>query len=75
MNFWQFCDFSLTKSFKTYLGPMLPPDDRHWQLIYPNFLHGLYYISKALMKIMDIFATEYNQGKKKENIKGTFTQM
>jgi hypothetical protein len=54
---------------------MLPPDDRHWQLIYPNFLHGLYYISNALMKIMDIFATEYNQGKKKENIKGTFTQM
>ncbi len=25
------------KSVRTYLGPMLPPDDINWQLIYPNY--------------------------------------
>ncbi len=26
------------KSCKTYLGPILPPGDRIWQLIYPDFI-------------------------------------
>ncbi len=29
------CDFSLNKSCKTYLGPVLPPGNKIWQLIYP----------------------------------------
>ncbi len=33
---WQFCNFFLNKSGIAYLGPMLPPSSRHWQLIYPN---------------------------------------
>jgi len=33
-----FCDFSLNKSHETYLEPMLPPGDRNWQLIYPNWI-------------------------------------
>ncbi len=32
----QFCDFSLNKSNKTYLGLMLPPVTRNWQLISPH---------------------------------------
>ncbi len=28
--------FSLSKSGKTYLRPMMPPGDRMWQLIYPD---------------------------------------
>jgi hypothetical protein len=31
-----YCDFSLNKSYKTYLRPMLPPGGRNWQLIYTN---------------------------------------
>jgi hypothetical protein len=34
--FSKFCYFSLNKSYKTYLGPMLSPGVRNWQLIYPN---------------------------------------
>jgi hypothetical protein len=29
----EFGDFSLSKSCKTYPGPMLPPGGRKWQLI------------------------------------------
>jgi len=35
LNYSQFCDFLLIKRCKTYLGPILPPFDRNWQLIYP----------------------------------------
>jgi hypothetical protein len=35
LSYEQFCDFSLIKSCKTYLGPMLPPGGRNLQLIYP----------------------------------------
>ncbi len=28
--------FFTIKSQKTYLGPMLPPGDKNWQLLYPN---------------------------------------
>jgi len=28
--------FLQNKSCKIYLGPMLPPGDKNWQLIYPN---------------------------------------
>jgi hypothetical protein len=37
MNYQQFCDVSLNKSYKTYPGPMLPPVVRNWQLINPNY--------------------------------------
>ena len=37
VSFKQFCDFSLNKSCKTYLGPMLPPVGRNWQLISPHW--------------------------------------
>ncbi len=33
LSFGQFCDFSLNKSCKTYLGTMMPPGSRNWQLI------------------------------------------
>ncbi len=33
----QFCDFSLNKSYKTHERPMLLPDDRLWQVTYPNY--------------------------------------
>ncbi len=33
LNYYQCCDFSQNKSCKTYLGPMLPPGSRNWQLI------------------------------------------
>ena len=33
-----FCNFSLIKSCKTYLRPILPPGGRNWQLIYANYL-------------------------------------
>ncbi len=33
VEFKQFCDFSLNKSCKTYLGTMLPPGGRNWKLI------------------------------------------
>jgi hypothetical protein len=36
VSFWQFCDFSLNKSFETYLGTMLPPGGRNGQLILPR---------------------------------------
>jgi len=36
-----FCYFSQNKSFLAYLGPMLPPGDKNWQLIYPNLPNGL----------------------------------
>jgi hypothetical protein len=32
----QFCDFSLNKSCKAYLGTMLPPVGKNWQLISPH---------------------------------------
>ncbi len=35
-SYYQFCDFSPHKSCKTYRGSMLPPDNRHWQQIYPS---------------------------------------
>ncbi len=35
-SFWQICDFSQNKSCETYLGPMLQPGGRNWQLIYSN---------------------------------------
>jgi hypothetical protein len=37
LSYQQFCDFSLNLSNKTYPGLMLPPDNRNWQLIDPNF--------------------------------------
>jgi hypothetical protein len=37
LRYKQFCDFSLNESWKTYAGPMRPPFDRNWQLIYPNY--------------------------------------
>ncbi len=36
LNYHTFCDFSLTRSCKTYLRPVLPPCGRSWQLIYLN---------------------------------------
>ncbi len=36
LRFQQFCEFFLNKSCKKYLGPMLPPCYRIWQLIQPN---------------------------------------
>ncbi len=33
----KFCDFLVNKSWKTYLGLMLPPVGRNWQLISPHF--------------------------------------
>ncbi len=36
--FLQFCDFLLNKSYKTYLGTMLPPSKRNWQLISPHYI-------------------------------------
>ncbi len=32
-NYLQFCDFSLSKSYKTYLEPMLPPVDKKLEAI------------------------------------------
>ncbi len=32
-----FYDFPLNKSWKRYLGPMLPPAGRNWHLTYPNW--------------------------------------
>ncbi len=32
----QFCDFSVNKSCKTHLKPILPPGGRNWQLISPH---------------------------------------
>ncbi len=31
-----YCYFSLNKSCRTYMRPMMPPDGRNWQLIYTN---------------------------------------
>ncbi len=36
--FFAICDFSLNKSWKTYLGTRLPPGSRNWQLISPHSL-------------------------------------
>ncbi len=36
--FFAICDFSLNKSWKTYLGTRLPPGSRNWQLISPYSL-------------------------------------
>ncbi len=36
LNYHTFCDFSLTRSCKTYSRPVLPPCGRSWQLIYLN---------------------------------------
>jgi hypothetical protein len=36
VEFQQYFDFSLNKSCKTYLRPILPPVGRHWQLISPH---------------------------------------
>jgi hypothetical protein len=33
----EFQQFSVYKSCKTYLGTMLPPGGRNWQLIFPHF--------------------------------------
>ncbi len=38
LSYQQFCVFSLNESCKTYLGPMLPPGSRNWQLISSNSL-------------------------------------
>ncbi len=35
--YYQFCDFSLNKSCKTYPETKLPPGGRNWQHIYPNW--------------------------------------
>ncbi len=37
----QFFDFSLNKSCQSYLGPMLPPGGRYWQLISPQVNEAL----------------------------------
>jgi len=34
LSYKQFCDFLLNNICKKYLGPLLPPDKRIWQLIY-----------------------------------------
>ncbi len=36
VSYWKFCDFSQSKSCKTYLRPMLPQGSRNWQLISPH---------------------------------------
>ncbi len=38
LSYYQFCDSSLSKSSKTYLGHMQPPGVRKWQLIFPNLI-------------------------------------
>ncbi len=38
LSYQLFCDFSLNKSCKTYLGPMLPPGGRKWKLINPHWI-------------------------------------
>ncbi len=43
----QFCDYSIIKSQKKYLSLMLPPGDRNWQLINPNYT----FLSKSSLKI------------------------
>ncbi len=36
LSYQQYCNFSLNKSSKTYLGPMLPPSGRNWQQVSPH---------------------------------------
>ncbi len=38
LSYWQFYDFSLNKSCKTYQETAMPPSGTNWQLIYPNFI-------------------------------------
>jgi hypothetical protein len=33
----KYCDFSFNNCCKAYVGPMLSPGDRNWQLIYPDY--------------------------------------
>ncbi len=52
LNSYQCCHFSLNKSWKAYLGTMLPSRCRDWQLIYPNWFknklqHTLQFEGKA----------------------------
>ncbi len=37
LSYGQFCNFSLNKSCKTFLEPVLPPVIKNWQLVYPNW--------------------------------------
>ncbi len=37
LSFLQFSNFSLNKSFETYLEPVLPPGGKSWQLISPHY--------------------------------------
>ncbi len=39
LSFKQFCEFLLNKSFKTHLGPFVPPGGRKIQLNYLNFIN------------------------------------
>ncbi len=39
LSYWPFHYSPQNESCKTYLGPMLPPGERIWQLIYPDELH------------------------------------
>jgi hypothetical protein len=47
LSYSQFCDYYRIKSRKTYPSLMLPPGDRNWQLINPNYT----FLSKSSLKI------------------------
>jgi hypothetical protein len=55
-----FLSFSINKSFKTYLGQMLPPGGKNWQLISPHYGDGQWMIMMITtgvdsIKIPDLF--------------------
>ncbi len=54
LNYWQFCDLLLHKSHKAYLGLMLPPGDRNWQLIDPKYKNCLFYFWKIHLTFLII---------------------
>jgi hypothetical protein len=55
LSYWQFIDFSLHKSGETYMGNILPPGGRKWQLIFK--LEGLGGVGVEVMRGFSLFAS------------------